>query len=136
MINDWPGVNANPVPTVKFCVPPLILRYDSDVVAYLSPDAPLLPEDPLVPAVPEEPAPPDVPLVPDEPATPEVPEDPDDPLVPEEPELPDVPLVPEAPTPDVPEEPELPDVPDDIVFPLTINVPATLRFPAKSVSPE
>ena len=33
----WPGVYARPVSTVRVCVPPLIVKYESEVVKYLSP---------------------------------------------------------------------------------------------------
>ena len=32
MTNDCPAVYANPVSTVNVCVPPLIVKYDVDVV--------------------------------------------------------------------------------------------------------
>ena len=57
---------------------------------------------------------PDVPLLPDDPLLPEEPDVPDDPLLPEEPDVPDVPLEPFVPlVPELPFEPDVPDVPEE-----------------------
>jgi hypothetical protein len=47
MINDCPGIYDNPVPTINVCVPPDIVSCVVDVVLYLSPDAPVLPVQPV-----------------------------------------------------------------------------------------
>jgi hypothetical protein len=88
---DWPGVYAKPRPTVKLLDPVPIVREETDVVAYLSPDNPFEPDVPLVPELPDVPV---VPLDPDVPVVPEVPEVPVPPVAPDVPEVPVVPDVP------------------------------------------
>ena len=67
----WVILYANPVPTVKLFAPVPINKDVADVVKYLSPSCPAvpeLPEDADVPLLPDDADVPDVPVEPDVPA--------------------------------------------------------------------